>query len=562
MLSELFIDNFVIIKRDHIYFSRGFNVLTGETGSGKSLILQAINLALGQRADKDSIGKFNDKTIIEAVFCLDDETKDLLEDLDIALDDDKLIITRTISKKASSIRINGRITNLSSLKYIAEVLVDIYKQGDSNSFMNTANYIDLIDNFTNDEDTKLKRLDLENLYRQKEALLEEYNKLNLSEEEVTRERDLINYQINEIEEIDIFNLDEDSLDKEYQKLNNISSIINASNKIKELLDSEEFGQISVTSLINECISELSSFISVDDKIEEIYNGLVNISDLINDSYQEIDSYEMSLEQDPERMYELDMINQTLFTLKRKYGSSIDEIKQYYEKINKRILELNKIDDLRMNADKKIADINKKMLETSKALSQIRKNKSKILESEINKKIKELNIKNGKFKIDLNQKNSIGHKGMDDIDFLISTNKGDELKSLSKTASGGEISRIMLAFKEVFSDADNVDTLIFDEIDTGISGRTAQLVGEKILNLSKKRQIIAISHLPQIASLANKHILIMKEDVDKYTISNSLDLVDKDRINEIARMIGGVDITETTEKSAEEMLLMAEDLRND
>lgn len=562
MLSELFIDNFVIIKRDHIYFSRGFNVLTGETGSGKSLILQAINLALGQRADKDSIGKFNDKTIIEAVFCLDDETKGLLEDLDIAFDDDKLIITRTISKKASSIRINGRITNLSSLKYIAEVLVDIYKQGDSNSFMNTANYIDLIDNFTNDEDTKLRRLDLENLYRQKEALLEEYNKLNLSEEEVTRERDLINYQINEIEEIDIFNLDEDSLDKEYQKLNNISSIINASNKIKELLDSEEFGQISATSLINECISELSSYISVDDKIEEIYNGLVNISDLINDSYQEIDSYEISLEQDPERMYELDMINQTLFTLKRKYGSSIDEIKQYYEKINKRILELNEIDDLRMNADKKIADINKKMLEASKALSQIRKNKSKILEAEINKKIKELNIKNGKFKIDLNQKDSIGHKGMDDIDFLISTNKGDELKSLSKTASGGEISRIMLAFKEVFSDADNVDTLIFDEIDTGISGRTAQLVGEKILNLSKKRQIIAISHLPQIASLANKHILIMKKDVDKYTISNSLDLVDKDRINEIARMIGGVDITETTEKSAEEMLLMAEDLRND
>lgn len=561
MLSELFIDNFVIIKRDHIYFSKGFNVLTGETGSGKSLILQAINLALGQRADKDSIGRFNDKTIIEAVFSLDPKSKSLLEDMDIAFDDDKLIITRTISKKTSNIRINGRITNLSSLKYIAEVLVDIYKQGDSNSFMNSANYIDLIDNYTNDDATKILRNDLENLYRQKEALLEDFNKLNLSEEEVTRERDLINYQINEIEEIDIFKIDEESLDKEYQKLNNISAIINSSNKIKELLDSEEFGQISATSLINECVSELSSYISVDDKIENIYNNLVNISDLINDCYQDIDSYEMGLEQDPERMYELDMINQTLFTLKRKYGSSIEEIKEYYDKINKRILELNEIDNLRLNVDKKITNINNKMLEAAKSLTDIRKNKSKILEAEINSKIKDLNIKNGKFKIDFGQRACIGHKGMDLIDFLISTNKGDELKSLSKTASGGEISRIMLAFKEVFSDADNIDTLIFDEIDTGISGRTAQLVGEKILSLSKKRQIIAISHLPQIASLANKHILISKEDVDKYTISKSLDLFGKNRVEEIARMIGGVDITSTTEKSAEEMLKMAEDLRN-
>lgn len=562
MLLELFIDNFVIIKRNHIYFEEGFNVLTGETGSGKSLILQAINLCLGARADKDSIGRFADKTIIEGVFEVNSEIKAILCDMDVSFDDNKLIITRTISKKSSSIRVNGRITNLNSLKDISHILMDIYKQGDSNSFMNSANYIDLIDNFTNDAESKDIRDNLSKLYKQRLELLDKFNKLDLSEEEITRERDLINYQINEIEEVDIFNLDEESLDREYQKLNNISSIMNSSNKIKEYIDSSEFGQVSMTSLINECISEISSYTSVDEKIEDIYKSLINISELINDAYQDIDSYESSLEQDPERMYELDMINQTLFSLKRKYGSTIEDIKGYYDNIKERIKELNEIEGLRTTIDRDRSKINKDLSDYSLQLSEIRKNKSKILEAEINKAIKELDIKNGKFKIDIERKESLGSNGFDDIDFLISTNKGDSLKPLSKTASGGELSRIMLAFKEVFSDADTVDTLIFDEIDTGISGRTAQVVGEKILDLSKKRQIIAISHLPQIASLANNHILIKKEDIEDFTISRTEKLSNGDRSLEIARMISGVDITATSKKSAEEMLQMAEDLRNE
>ena len=562
MLLELFIDNFVIIKRNHIYFEEGFNVLTGETGSGKSLILQAINLCLGARADKDSIGRFADKTIIEAVFEVNSEIKAILCDMDVSFDDNKLIITRTIGKKSSSIRVNGRITNLNSLRDISHILMDIYKQGDSNSFMNSANYMDLIDNFTKDDESKDIRYNLSKLYKQRLELLDKFNKLDLSEEEITRERDLINYQINEIEEVDIFNLDEESLDREYQKLNNISSIMNSSNKIKEYIDSSEFGQVSMTSLINECISEISSYTSVDEKIEDIYKSLINISELINDVYQDIDSYESSLEQDPERMYELDMINQTLFSLKRKYGSTIDDIKGYYDNIKERIKELDEIEGLRTTIDRDMSKINKDLSDYSLQLSEIRKNKSKILEAEINKAIKELDIKNGKFKIDIERKESLGSNGFDDIDFLISTNKGDSLKPLSKTASGGELSRIMLAFKEVFSDADTVDTLIFDEIDTGISGRTAQVVGEKILDLSKKRQIIAISHLPQIASLANNHILIKKEDIEDFTISRTEKLSNGDRSLEIARMISGVDITATSKKSAEEMLQMAEDLRNE
>ena len=562
MLLELFIDNFVIIKKNHIFFENGFNVLTGETGSGKSLILKAINLALGDRADKDSIGKFSDRTIIEAVFQISEATKLQLHKMDIYPEEDKLIVTRTISKKSTSLRINGRIANLSTLREISSFLVDIYRQGDSNYFMNSQNYINLVDSYTKDSRTINLKNELKDLYRKKDELLERHDNLDLSDEEITRERDLISYQINEIEEIDIFNIDEESLDKEYSKLNNISSIINSSNKVKEILDASDFDQISINKLINETIAELSPYTSVDEKLELIYTNLVDLSEQVNDLYRDIDYYESSLESDPERMYELDMINQTIFTLKRKYGSSIEDIRNYYDKITRRIKELDEIDDLRRDIDKNIEKINSKMLETSKKLTDIRKNKASLLEKEVNKSIKELNIKNGEFKIDITERNDIKANGKDDVDFLIRTNKGDNLKSLSKTASGGEVSRIMLAFKEVFSDSDSVDTLIFDEIDTGISGRTAQVVGEKILDLSKKRQIISISHLPQIASLANNHILIKKEDIKDLTISTTEDLSALSRVNEIARMIGGVDITSTTEQSAREMLEMAEDLRND
>lgn len=562
MLEELFIDNFVIIKRDHIFFEDGFNVLTGETGSGKSLIFEAINLALGKRADKDTIGKFSDKTLIEAVFEVEEDLKDKLYDMGFSFDDDnKLIITRTIGKKSSSIRINGRMVSLGLLRELSDLLIDIYRQGDSNSFMNSSNYVDLIDEYTRDKESQELLDELYGLNKEREGFLERFSHINLSDEEVRREKDLLNYQINEIEDVDIFNIDEEAINMEYQKLNSVTSIINITNKIKEMIDSSDFTTPSVTAYINEAISDLDEFTSMDNKIEDIYQRLITLSDEVNDLYNDLDSYEMNLEQDPERLYELEMINQAIFSLKRKYGSSLDEIRTYYEEIKSRRSELEDIEDLRSNIDKEISKIDKKMEKTASGLSNIRKKKAKVLEDEINDAIRELNIKNGNFKISFDIKDSINNKGLDNIDFLIATNKGEILKSLSKTASGGEISRIMLAFKEVFSDSDKVGTLIFDEIDTGISGRTAQLVGERILKLSKKRQIIAISHLPQIASLASNHILISKEDLDSFTISKTERVEGANRVNEIARLIGGVDITPTTIESSKEMLKMAEDLRN-
>lgn len=560
MLAELFINNLVIIKRDHLFFDSGFNVLSGETGSGKSLILEAINIVLGKRTNKDIIGKFDDKTIIEAVFNLDEDTIKKLEDKDITFDDNKLIIARTINQQSSSIRINGRVANLSLIKEISSLLIDIYKQGDSNIFMDKGNYLDIIDAYKKDKETIKLKNEINKLFNEKNNLLKKFDEFNLSQEEVSREKELINYQLDDIEQIDLLNIDEEKIDQEYKKLNSITELRESIESSEELISSFDYDKASISSLLANLSSNLSDFSEIDKSIEEVNDKIYTVIDLVNEIYSELDNYKDKLDQNPERLYELEMINQKLFDLKRKYGNEIEDIIEYYDKISLRLKELEKISDLKKNIDKDIKNINKNLEAKSLELSKIRKEKSKNLEKEIKSEIQSLNIINGDFKVLFKNKNKIDSNGIDDIDFLIKTNKGEDLKSLSKTASGGEVSRIVLSFKKIFADYDKIDTMIFDEIDQGISGRTAQIVGEKILDLSKERQILAISHLPQIASLSTNHILIEKFDQKDLTISKSTNIKGNDRVKEIARLLAGVDITDKTMESAKEMIEMAENLR--
>lgn len=560
MLAELFINNFVIIKRDHLFFDKGFNVFTGETGSGKSLILDAINIVLGKRANKDVIGKFDDKTIIEAVFVVDKNTLKKLESKDITFDDNKLIITRTISQQSSSIRLNNRATNLSLVKEISPLLIDIYKQGDSNVFMDKDNYLNIIDSYKKNDESILLIKEIKNLYNKKYKLIKKFENFDLSQEEVSREKELINYQIDDIEQIDLENIDEESIYQEFKKLNSITELRENIEKSEELISSFDYNQGTISSLLASLSSNLSEFSSIDERIDEVNEKIETVIDLINEVYSDLESYKDTLDQNPERLYELEMINQKLFDLKRKYGNNIEDILKYYQKITLRLKELEKVSELKKNIKNDIQKIDSKLYEKSKRLSEIRKNKSKSLEIEIKKEIQSLNIKNGDFKVLFKEKEKIDSNGFDQVDFFIKTNKGEDLKSLSTTASGGEISRIILSFKKIFADYDKIDTMIFDEIDQGISGRTAQIVGEKILDLSKKRQIIAISHLPQIASLSTNHILIEKNDEENLTISKSKNIKDIERTKEIARLLAGVDITDKTMESAKEMLEMAENLR--
>lgn len=562
MLKELFIDNFVIIQREHIIFENGFNVLSGETGSGKSLILDSINLLLGKRADKDAVGRFSDKTTVEGVFELDEKAIEKLTSKGIIFDDNLLIITRIISKKASSLRINSRIANLSLLREISDYLLDVYNQGDSSNFMNKNNYLNIIDSYGRDKESKDLRKDLKDLILDKRKLLENFEGLDLTEEEVQRELDLINYQIEDIEEIDLDNLNEEEIDQEYKKLTNIGQIRENFDRACEYISSSDYNQASIQSLISELSHDLNSYDDFDSYTKDFATRINAIEDEMDELYSDIDSYRQNLFGDPERLYNLEILNKKIFDLKRKYGNTIDEVKNYYEKIQKRKKELEDISEIRNNIEKEIAKLDKKLDENSKQLHEIRLRKAKELEEKIKEEIQSLNIVNGKFKIEFNKSLEINEKGYDDVDFLIRTNKGESLKSLSKTASGGEISRIILSFKKVFADFDDASAMVFDEIDQGISGRTAQIVGEKILDLSRKRQIIAISHLPQIASLSNNHILIKKYDLEDVTISEAVKIEGNQRVEEIARLIAGVDITKKTRDSAKEILEMAEELKNE
>ena len=373
---------------------------------------------------------------------------------------------------------------------------------------------------------------------------------------------MIKYQIEEIDKIDLFSINEEEIDEEYKKLNNINALRESIELAKGVLDNSDYDVNSISSMLGTILSEINSFSDIDSKVSEFYDRISALNDEVNDIYSEMDIYQETLTGDPERAAELEDLIEHIYNLKRKYGANIDDIIAYYDEISARIKELDEIEDLRDNLDDILSDIDQKLDKNANKLHEIRVKKSKILEKNINKSIADLNIKNGLFKIEFSKKENIDTTGADEVDFLIRTNKGEDLKSLTKTASGGEISRIMLAFKEIFADFDNVDTMIFDEIDTGISGRTAQIVGEKILDLSNKRQVIAISHLPQIASLASNHILISKEDVGDFTISSTQKIEGKKRISEIARLIGGVNITDITINSASEMLEMAEELRNE
>ncbi|MDU3153599.1 MAG: AAA family ATPase, partial [Anaerococcus hydrogenalis] len=341
MLAELFINNFVIIKRDHLFFDKGFNVFTGETGSGKSLILDAINIVLGKRANKDVIGKFDDKTIIEAVFVVDKNTLKKLESKDITFDDNKLIITRTISQQSSSIRLNNRATNLSLVKEISPLLIDIYKQGDSNVFMDKDNYLNIIDSYKKNDESILLIKEIKNLYNEKYKLIKKFENFDLSQEEVSREKELINYQIDDIEQIDLENIDEELIYQEFKKLNSITELRENIEKSEELISSFDYNQGTISSLLASLSSNLSEFSSIDERIDEVNEKIETVIDLINEVYSDLESYKDTLDQNPERLYELEMINQKLFDLKRKYGNNIEDILKYYQKITLRLKELEK-----------------------------------------------------------------------------------------------------------------------------------------------------------------------------------------------------------------------------
>lgn len=551
MLLELNIENFAIIENMKIEFEPGLNVLTGETGSGKSIIIDSLGLVLGQRANKDIIKRGKDRAFIEAVFSsYDEETKDLLLEYGIE-SGDLVVVSKEIREKGPTItRVNNRTVTSQILSKISSHLIDIFAQHESISLMDNKNQLKLIDDFSGKDQGQLLE-NLKDLVHEINSLKNEYHEKSTMEQNKDREIDLLEYQIKEIEDAGLSDYDDEELYDDFNVLNNMTDTLIKLSEAKSLIN-EGYETTSLEDILDKVIANLVEVTRYNKDLKEVEENLEDIRFRISDIAKDLDRYVSSSEVDEERLQflreRIDLVN----NLKLKYGNNVKTINSFYEEISERLRFLQNFEDNLNKLLKKIEEKEAEATVLAEKISQNRKKTSEILEKKVEEEINKLNIKDAKFKIEIKEK-ELSFDGIDKIEFLIAPNLGQDLMPMAKVASGGEMSRIMLGFKSIIAEKDNIPTLVFDEIDTGISGKTAQIVGNKIKEVSKDRQVIVISHLPQIVALADTHFAIKKDVVNNSTISTIDKLNYDERVNEVARLIGGMNVSEIAIETAKEMI---------
>lgn len=563
MLNSLYIENFAIIDKINVDFTDGLNIITGETGSGKSILIEAFELLLGQRFNKSFVRDSSKKTIVEATFTIADNSKiKFLEDMGYNVEDGVIIISRIVDTNLKSInKLNNRSITLNTLNELMSKFVDIHGQNGTQSLLNKDFYLDLIDSFDKEETFKIKT-ELSGILNNITEYKKAYKSFNITNEEKDRQLDIINYQIDEISQIDLDNVDEEELENEYNKLSNVNLIKNNIGEILNMYSDENYNEQDINTMFNIVLSKMDSISEFDNEVNSLKQDLDKIYYDMDDLFSRISSYSSGIYQDEFKLNDLENKIAIITNLKRKYGKSINDIVLFRQDLERRLKELNGITENKRKFKELIDSKNKKGIELSDRLHKIRKEIVCKLEKLIVQNLKDLNMKHADFKVKFEKLSEFNEKGYDSLDFLIKTNLGQDLKPMASIASGGEISRIMLGFKSVISDFEDINTLIFDEIDTGISGRTALVVGEKLIDLSKDKQVISISHLPQIASLSDNHILIEKIDLNNETKSILKVLTPEEKVNEISRLIGGINITETTIEQAKLMINQANELKKD
>ena len=551
MLLELNIENFAIIENMKIEFEPGLNVLTGETGSGKSIIIDSLGLVLGQRANKDIIKKGKDRAFIEAVFSsYDEETKDLLLEYGIE-SGDLVVVSKEIREKGPTItRVNNRTVTSQILSKISSRLIDIFAQHESISLMDNKNQLKLIDDFSGKNQGELLE-NLKDLVHEINSLKNEYHEKSTMEQNKDREIDLLEYQIKEIEDAGLSDYDDEEIYDDFNVLNNMTDTLIKLSEAKSLIN-EGYETSSLEDILDKVIANVVEVTRYNKDLKEVEENLEDIRFRISDIAKDLDRYVSSSEVDEERLQflreRIDLVN----NLKLKYGNNVRAINSFYEEISERLRFLQNFEDNLNKLLKKIEEKEAEALSLAEKISKNRKQTSEILEKKVEEEINKLNIKDAKFKIEIKEK-ELSFDGIDKIEFLIAPNLGQDLMPMAKVASGGEMSRIMLGFKSIIAEKDNIPTLVFDEIDTGISGKTAQIVGNKIKEVSKDRQVIVISHLPQIVALADTHFAIKKDVVNNSTISTIDKLNYDERVNEVARLIGGMNVSEIAIETAKEMI---------
>ncbi|KKY02944.1 DNA methylase [Paraclostridium benzoelyticum] len=561
MILELYMKNCALIEELRLDIDKNLNILTGETGSGKSIIIGALGLCLGGKYDRSFLRKGTEKGLVEALFDVNNQKlkEKLLENgIDIE-EDNQIIISKEIFNDGKSIsRINGRNVKVSFLKEISNYLIDIHGQHQNQVLLDKDTHIDFLDLF-GEELLYESKSDYEKTYIEYNEVKKALNVLteNKDDMQIQREIDLIKFQINEIESANLNENEYEDLLKQRDVYRNGEKIFtNLNNAYLNLYD----GSINSVDLISKSLGDLGAIAQYDEKLNDYNDTIERIMYELQDISRDIRSYKENIDFSP---YELEQIEQRvdeINTLRRKYGDTIEEILVYKDKINERLDEIlnrdEKVEELKLNL-KKVEDV----LEIkSEKLTHKRKEVARNLQEKLLYELKSLNMKNVVFEVSFG-KSTFNTKGQDDIEFMISFNLGEDIKPIYKVASGGEMSRFMLAFKTILADIDEIDTLVFDEIDTGISGIAAQIVGEKLSLIAKKKQIICITHLPQIAANADTHYCIEKKTSNERTFTVISRLDDNERKDEIARLIAGSNITEKTMEHASEIIELAKKVPN-
>ncbi|NLK75822.1 MAG: DNA repair protein RecN [Clostridiales bacterium] len=553
MLVSLYVKNFAIINEIEVLFKDHLNILTGETGAGKSIIIGSINAALGAKVPKDIIRNGAEYALVQLVFeTKDEKVLDAMRELDLPVDDGQIIISRKIMAKRSICKINGENVTTSTLTTIASLLIDIHGQHEHQSLLNKAKHLEIVDRFAKDEIGNLKE-ELETSYREYNKLRQELSQAGMDEEKRLREISFLEYEINEIKSASLIAGEDEELSAAYKRLSNANAI---STVLNSIYASTGYDAGSAGDAIGRALKQMAKVVELDERLQDFSKQLTDIDGILNDFNRDIAQYLSEMDNYEEEFDEvtkrLDLINH----LKAKYGNSIEEIKAYCDNCE---VKLNKyrdydiyISDLKKSVDK--AEL--KLRDISLKLSEIRKRKATLLTEKIKEALVALNFLDVKFEMVFNTLKDYTSNGIDDAEFIISTNPGEDLKPLAKVASGGELSRVMLGIKSVLADKDEIETLIFDEIDTGISGRTAQKVSEQLAEIAKHHQIICITHLAQIAAMADSHYIIEKV-TDNVTTQTQIKELDYDEaVEELARILGGAVITHRVTESAKEMKELA------
>ncbi|MER0279919.1 DNA repair protein RecN [Clostridioides difficile] len=556
MILELYMKNCALVEELRLSIDKNLNILTGETGSGKSIIIDALGLCLGDKYDRSFLRKGTDKGLVEAVFLSDNiYLKKILDENDISIEDDNLlVITRLIySDGKSTARINGRTVKVSLLREIASTLIDIHGQHQNQALFNKDTHLKFLDLFGENELEKFK-VAYKKVYNKYSEVKKALNCLteNKDEMQIQREIDLLKFQINEIEVANLNKNEYEDLLKQREVYRNSEKIYNNLNLSYSKLHNGEYNVIDLIGLASKELNDISKYDSVlseySDTVERIMYELQDIS-------SDIRNYKDNIDFEPYELEQIELRIDEINNLRRKYGDSIDDIFEYYEKIKDRLDEILNRDERVEQLKSQLMDIEEDLKIKANKLTKARTEVATTLEKILLDELKSLNMKNVMFKVNF-EEGPFTLNGIDDIEFMISFNLGEDIKPIYKVASGGEMSRFMLAFKTILADIDDIDTLVFDEIDTGISGIAAQIVGEKLSDIAKKKQIICITHLPQIAANADTHYCIEKDTSNNRTFTNVSKLNQSQRKNEIARLIAGNNITEKTIEHASEIIEMA------